>query len=63
MNTYHVKGMTCEHCVRAVKEAVESLPHVQEAKVDLKTGNLQIKGNVDENALKKAIEEEGYELI
>lgn len=63
MTTYHVQGMTCEHCVRAVKEAVEALPDVQTATVDLKTGTLQIKGHAEKNEIKKAIEEEGYHLV
>lgn len=63
MKIYHVKGMTCEHCVHAVKKAVEALPDVQEATVDLKTGSLRIKGNAAEDLLKKAVEEEGYELV
>ncbi|MBI0017395.1 heavy-metal-associated domain-containing protein [Commensalibacter sp. M0134] len=62
MKIYHVEGMTCQHCVHAVKEAVEALPDVQEANVDLKTGTLKITGSVNENELKKAIEKEGYTL-
>lgn len=62
MKIYHVEGMTCQHCVHAVKEAVEAFPDVQEANVDLKTGTLKITGSVNENELKKAIEEEGYTL-
>lgn len=62
MKIYHVEGMTCQHCVHAVKEAVEAFPDVQEANVDLKTGTLKITGSVNENELKKAIEKEGYTL-
>jgi copper chaperone len=33
--TYQVTGMTCEHCVRAVTEEIESLAGVSAVAVDL----------------------------
>lgn len=62
METYHVKGMTCQHCVRAVTEAIKRLPNVEDVRVDLESGVVKIKGNPDKVAVKKAIEEEGYTL-
>ncbi|MCT6879032.1 MAG: cation transporter [Commensalibacter sp.] len=62
METYHVKGMTCQHCVRAVTEAIKGLPNVEDVQVDLESGVVKIKGNPDKVAVKKAIEEEGYTL-
>ncbi|MDI2091028.1 heavy-metal-associated domain-containing protein [Commensalibacter oyaizuii] len=63
MQTYQIKGMTCQHCANAVKEAIEALPNVEETIVDLKTGTVKVKGNPDPAAFKAAIEEEGYEVI
>ncbi|CAI3943561.1 Copper chaperone CopZ (CopZ) (PDB:1AFI) [Commensalibacter communis] len=63
MQTYKVEGMTCQHCAKAVKEAVEALSNVDEAIVNLEAKTVTIKGNPDHAALKAAIEEEGYELI
>ncbi len=63
MKTYHVEGMTCQHCVHAVEEAVKALSNIQEVHVNLKTGTLKITGSVDEAKLKKAIEGEGYKLV
>lgn len=62
METYHVKGMTCQHCVRAVTEAIKGLPNVEDVQVDLESGVVKIKGKPDKAAVKKAIEEEGYTL-
>lgn len=62
MKTYHVKGMTCQHCVRAVTEAIKGLPNVEDVQIDLESGVVKIKGNPDKVAVKKAIEEEGYTL-
>jgi len=36
--TYHVTGMTCEHCVRAVSSELSALGGVSDVTVDLVTG-------------------------
>jgi copper chaperone len=36
--TYPVTGMTCEHCVRAVREELARLPGVAEVTVELVPG-------------------------
>jgi copper chaperone len=33
--TYQVTGMTCEHCVRAVKQELEGLAGVREVSIEL----------------------------
>ena len=38
----NVTGMTCQHCVGAVKEALEDLPGVRSARVDLDGGTAQV---------------------
>jgi copper chaperone len=57
-----VSGMTCGHCARAVTRAVEALPRVERALVDLKAGEVSVEGAADEAAIRRAIEEEGYEV-
>lgn len=57
-----VEGMTCEHCKRAVTNAVESLPGVKSVHVDLATGKVTGTGEVASQALKEVIEEEGYSV-
>jgi len=36
--TYHVTGMTCEHCAKAVSEELRALDGVSEVTVDLVPG-------------------------
>ena len=55
-----VQGMTCAHCVRAVTEAVAGLPRVAAVRVDLAAGAVRIEGDADEQAVRAAIEAEGY---
>ena len=57
-----VRGMTCDHCVHAVTNALKDVPGVADARVDLEHGSATVEGdNIDPKALVAAIEEEGYE--
>ena len=62
--TYMVKGMTCEHCVRAVTAEVSKLAGVTDVEVDLETGRVSVDSEepVDEAAFRAAIDEAGYEV-
>lgn len=57
-----IDGMTCDHCRRAVKEALESVGGVAHAEVDLVAGTASVahEPNVDRNALVAAVAQEGY---
>ncbi len=58
-----IGGMSCEHCVRAVKQAIEKIDGVKSVKVNLKKGNAVIKGeNINIEAVKKAVAEAGYSI-
>ncbi|SFS77759.1 heavy-metal-associated domain-containing protein [Saccharopolyspora flava] len=61
--TYHVTGMTCQHCVASVTEEVGALDGVTEVKVDLPTGAVTVVGSAEETAVRAAVEEAGYELV
>ena len=57
-----VGGMTCDHCVRAVSEAIGGVAGVTGASVDLEAGAATVAGaGVDVDAVIAAIAEEGYE--
>ena len=56
-----IEGMTCEHCVAAVKKALESVPGVTRASVDLAEGAAQIEGTPSTQLLLQAVADEGYE--
>lgn len=60
-----VKGMTCESCVKHVREALEALPGVSAVKIDLQTGAASFddpEGH-DVEDVRAAIEDAGYEMI
>jgi copper chaperone len=56
-----VEGMTCAHCQRAVQNAIAALPGVNEVHVDLRANKAIVHGRVEEEALIRAIRNEGYE--
>ncbi|MPZ29136.1 MAG: cation-transporting ATPase [Micromonosporaceae bacterium] len=62
--TYEVTGMTCEHCVSAVRGELTQLPGVREVSVDLPTGGVTITSAaplpIDE--VRTAVDEAGYVL-
>jgi copper ion binding protein len=63
-STYTVVGMTCQHCVTAVTEEVTQVPGVTDLDVDLSTGRLTVNSDtaVDDDAVRAAVEEAGYEI-
>lgn len=62
--TYTVRGMTCDHCVRAVTAEVSAVDGVTAVEVDLATGRVEVTSvaPVDEAALRAAVDEAGYEV-
>ncbi|GAA0371294.1 heavy-metal-associated domain-containing protein [Actinoallomurus spadix] len=62
---YTVKGMTCGHCVSAVTEEVSAIEGVTDVKVDLASGVVTVSSTapVDEQAVRDAVDEAGYELV
>lgn len=56
-----VEGMTCNHCVMAVKKALSKVKGVDEViEVSLERGEALVRGQADPDKLVAAIEEEGY---
>ena len=57
-----VAGMTCGHCVAAVRQAVGGVPGARDVTVDLARGEVSVGGEPDIGAVRAAIAEEGYEV-
>jgi copper chaperone CopZ len=59
---YTVPGMSCGHCERAVSEELSHVVGVDSVDVDLETKLVTVRGReLDDAALRAAIEEAGYE--
>lgn len=63
--TMKIKGMMCAHCEGRVKKCLEALPQVDEAVVSHEAGTAVLKLNADisDDVLKKAVEDQGYEVV
>lgn len=63
--TYKVSGMTCGHCVNAVRSELDKLPGVTGVEVDLASGQVVVTSDapLDETAVASAVDEAGYQLV
>jgi copper chaperone len=60
--SYTVPGMSCEHCVSAIRDAVATIPGVDAVSVDLETKHVEVSGSpLDDVVIRAAIEDAGYE--
>ena len=59
-----VTGMTCSHCVNAVQGEIGKLAGIASIDVDLDTGAVTVTAEPlpDADALRRAVDEAGYEL-
>lgn len=60
----NIEGMSCEHCVKHVKESLENIKELDSVKVSLlrNAAKVESKENVEDEKLKKAIEDAGYKV-
>jgi copper chaperone len=62
--TFTVPGMTCAHCVAAVRGEIEKVPGVRVVDVDLDTKAVVVTGtNIHRAAVWAAVDEAGYEAV
>ena len=60
--TYTVPGMHCSHCEAAVTEEISAVDGVESVAVDLASKRVEVVGEeLDDAAIRAAIEEAGYE--
>ena len=61
MTELKITGMNCEHCVRAVRDALAAVSGVAEvASVELESGRALVDGQADPAALIAAVKDAGY---
>lgn len=64
--TLEVNGMTCEHCEKSVKDALNKLEGVHGVEVQLDSGKVNIaydEAFVSKSMMKETIEAQGYEPV
>jgi copper chaperone len=60
---YTVAGMTCSHCVKAVRDATAALPGVRNVEIELPSGRMSVTASGLENhAIRDAVADAGYRI-
>jgi copper chaperone len=62
MLTLKVSGMTCDHCIRAVTQAVHGIDPAAQVQVDLASGLVKVESAGSRAELAQAIEDAGYSV-
>ncbi|WP_394433942.1 heavy-metal-associated domain-containing protein [Streptomyces sp. SGAir0957] len=64
-SVYEVKGMTCGHCEGAVASEIGELDGVSSVQAVAASGQVTVvsEGPLDEEAVRAAVDEAGYELV
>lgn len=57
---FDVQGMTCNHCARAVTEAVRRIDAAARVDIDLAAGRVAVDSSAPRERLADAIRDEGY---
>ncbi len=64
--TITVEGMSCEHCVKAVKGAAGALAGVKAVEVNLAAKTVEVEydpAKTTLDAIKAAVEDQGYDVL
>lgn len=57
---FEVEGMSCQHCVQTVQNAVQAIDPTARVTVDLPTGHVDVLSEHPRESLRLAIENAGY---
>lgn len=60
MKTYHIEGMNCNHCRMSAEKAIQAVPGVTSASVDLQKKEAYVEGTASPEDVCKAVEEVGF---
>jgi copper chaperone len=60
IQTLIISGMSCQHCVRAVSDALSAVEGVDSVEVDLDAGSAKVDGRAEIAALIAAVVAAGY---
>lgn len=60
VHTLNVQGMTCEHCVKTITEALQARDPAADVKVKLVGGEVRVNSSLSSDELIIAIAEAGY---
>ena len=59
---YRIDGMSCNHCKNSVEKAIKGLDNIENVEVILGKKEAVVTGNPSDDAVKKAVEDLGFEF-
>jgi copper chaperone len=62
-HSFHVEGMTCEHCEKAVVRAVRQLDNNAQVVADRLQNKVEVDSSASVQDITQAIVEEGYKVV
>lgn len=62
MTTVKIQGMSCQHCAATAQKVLEELGATM-VQVDVAQGEARFEGMVDQEALRRAMAAQGYEVV
>jgi len=60
-----IAGMSCDHCLRRVQNALSSMNGVSDIRIDLKEGTAAFSGtdSLEDEGIREVIEDAGYDVV
>lgn len=62
VRVYDVPGISCDHCKQAIEAEVARVAHVSTVVVDVAARTVRVEGDADDDAVRDAIDEAGYDV-
>lgn len=59
---FQVQGMTCQHCVRAITQAIQQADSLAQVDIDLAAGRVNVRSTLPRERITDVIREEGYSV-
>ena len=60
---YRVPGISCDHCKHAIEGEVAKLSDVEQVVVDVERRSVTVVGGAEDDAVRAAIDEAGYDVL
>ncbi|MCI0506464.1 MAG: heavy-metal-associated domain-containing protein [Gammaproteobacteria bacterium] len=61
--TFYISGLKCGGCIATAKESLSKVTGFESAEFDLKAGIMRITGDVDPQAVSRAMSDVGYAAV
>lgn len=58
-----IEGMSCEHCVKRVKDTLKAIKKVKEVNVEVGMARVALKKDISDDFFTNVIEDLGYRVI